>query len=95
MGRAYDFVVAAVLIVVSVIIHRISVELFAAGKPLYRTGADGTSVLNGAARASLWSEILIVWVPLAVILAAFAWVFIREFRRQVQTATQRGPRRSP
>lgn len=90
MGRAYDFVVAAVIYLVAVVIHLISIELFAPNTPLYAV-ASSASTLNGAQRASLWSEILIVWVPLAAIIGITGWVFIREFRRQVQTATGQRP----
>lgn len=87
MGRAYDFVVAGVLTMIAIIIHLVSVELFSPDKPLYGIATDGTQVMNGAARAAFWSEFLIVWMPLAVVATAMTWVFIREFRRQVQTAT--------
>jgi len=88
MGRAYDFVVAAVLVIISAVIHLVAVELFAPGNALYQIATDGTSTLNGTARANLWFEFLTVWMPLMVIGTAFVWVTIREYRRQVQTATQ-------
>jgi len=86
MGRAFGFVISGVLMMVSVIIHLISVELFAADKPLYSVATDGTAVVNGSEHAALWSEILMVWMPFAVFFSAFLWVTIREYRRQVQTA---------
>lgn len=86
MGRAYDFVASGVLMAISIIIHLIAVELFKPSGPLYGVATDGTSNMNGAARAALWFEILSVWVPLAVFGASMLWVLIREYRRQIQTS---------
>lgn len=85
MSRAYDLVTAGVLMAISVIIHLISVELFKPSGPLYSVATDGTGNMNGTARATLWFEILSVWVPLAVFAAAMLYVLIREYRRQIQT----------
>jgi hypothetical protein len=87
MGRAFDFVVVGVIGTISLIIHRISVELFAPGKPLYAVATDGTQTLNGQARADFWFEFLAVYLPVLVFASIIAWAFIREYRRQVQTAT--------
>lgn len=86
MGRAYDFVVAGTLMMISVIIHLISVELFKPESALHAVASDGTATLDGAAKADLWFQILSVWMPLAVFAAAMVWVMIREYRRQIQTA---------
>jgi len=91
MSRAYDIVVAAVLVIISNVIHLIAVELFAPNQPLYEVATDGTQNVNGAARAALWFEILSVWVPLSVVFCAFAWMMIREYRRRVQTTAARAP----
>ena len=93
MSRAADFVIASVLIMVSGIIHLISIELFNVEGALYGIATDGTEVLNGAERAAFWSEFFIVWLPMMVAVAAMAWVVIREYRRQVQTGVgQQRPR---
>lgn len=91
MSRAFDFVVAGVIYIISFVIHRVAIELFAPGTPLYGVAADGTGTLNGAARADLWSQILIVWIPLIAVVGITAWIFVREYRRQAPTTTVRGP----
>lgn len=90
-NRAYDIVVAGVLMTVSVIIHLMAVNLFAPDQPLWNVATDGTSVLNGTQKAALWFEILSVWMPLLVFGTAMVYVMVREYRRQVQTATQARP----
>lgn len=92
MTLAYDFVRAGVLIIISAVIHRMGVELFAPGGVLYDTATSGTANVNGAYHANLWYQIIVVWVPLAVAGFALAFVLIRIYRRQVQTAAARAPR---
>lgn len=87
MGRAYDFVVAGTLMMISVVIHLISVELFSPDKALFDIATDGTEAMNGSARAELWFEVLSIWMPLAVFAASMVYVMVREYRRQIQTAT--------
>lgn len=65
-----------------------SVELFAPGQPLYAIATDGTSVMNGQQRADLWFQILAVWLPVLAFGGIIAWAGIREYRRQVSTATR-------
>lgn len=89
MSRAYDFVVVGVIWIIASVIHLMAVELFAPGTPLWQTATDGTAVMNGTARASLWFQILSVWVPVIAAIGIFAWALIREYRRTVTTATQR------
>jgi len=91
MSRAFDIVVVGVITIISAVIHRIGVELFAPNKPLHEIASDGTAVLNGAARADLWFQIITVWVPLLAIGAIFAWSLLREYRRQIATATRSRP----
>lgn len=87
MTRAFDFTLSGTLVIIAAVGHRISVELFAPESPLHRFASKG-EVLNGAARADLWFQILAVWVPLLMIGFAFAYLLIREYRRQVATATR-------
>jgi len=89
MSRSFDFVVVGVIWLISSVIHLIAVELFAPGKPLYSVATDGTSVMNGTERATLWFEILAVWVPVLAAIGILAWALLREYRRQVATAVQR------
>lgn len=90
--RGYDFTVVAVITIIAVVIHRMSLELFAPDAPLYAIATDGTEVMNGQALADLWFQIIAIWVPLAAAGAIAAWAMIREYKRQVQTVSQRAPR---
>lgn len=92
MSRAFDFTVVGVIWVIAVVIHLMSVELFAPGSPLYQLAVDGTETMNGQARADLWYEILAVWVPLGAAGGISAWAFLREYRRQAATAVRGVPR---
>jgi len=78
-----------VLTIIAAVIHRAAVELFAPESPLHALASDGTTALKGAERADLWFEILAIWVPLLVIGFAALYLIIREYRRQVATATRR------
>jgi hypothetical protein len=90
--RAFDFVVVGVIWLIAIIVHRISVELFAPESPLHAMASDGTAAMNGAARADLWFEILSVWVPILVCGGILAWALLREYRRSTATAVrQRRP----
>lgn len=88
MSRAYDFVVVGIVWLFAIIIHRISIELFTPGSPLYEIATDDTATLNGTARADLWFEFLVVYMPLLVGGGIVAWAIVREYRRRVQTAAQ-------
>jgi hypothetical protein len=88
MTRIFDFTLAGTLIIIASVIHRAAVELFAPESPLHRIASDGTATLNGAARADLWFEILAIWVPILVAGFAGAFILVREYRRQVATATR-------
>jgi len=83
MTRAFDFVVVSVIYLIAIIIHLMGIELFAPGSPLHVLASDGTSNMNGAARADLWCQIITMWVPLFAIGGISAYAFIREYRRQV------------
>lgn len=89
MSRIFDFTLAGTLIIIASVIHRAAVELFAPESPLHRLASDGTQLMNGAARADLWFEIIAIWVPILVTGFAAAFILIREYRRQVATATRR------
>lgn len=89
MSLAYDMVVSASLLVIAVVFNRISLYIFAPSTPLHELAAQAEA-LNGAARAMFWYEILALWVPLFVIVVAFAWPIVRAWRRQ--TVTARTPR---
>lgn len=89
MSRGFDFVVIGVIWIISFVIHRIAIELFQPGSPLYAIAVDGTETMNGAARASLWFEILAVWIPLLAAGGIVAWAVAREYRRQQATAVTR------
>jgi hypothetical protein len=91
MGRAFDFVVIGVVWTICVLIHYISILLFQPGSPLWRVATDGTEVVNGAARATLWFEALSVYIPLLVAGGIVAWAFAREYRRQAVTAVSGPP----
>jgi len=65
-----------------------AVELFAPESPLHIMASDGTEVMNGAARADLWFQILAIWLPLLVCGFSALFLLIREYRRQVATATR-------
>lgn len=89
MSMAYDFVVATVISVISAVIHFIGVQLFSPGTQLFDIATDGTAVIGGTAKATLWFEILVVWVPVLVFGGVWAWAFVRMYRRQAATAVTR------
>jgi hypothetical protein len=81
MSRFVDMLVVGVTWIISIVIHIISIELFAPGTPLHEL-ATGVVMFDGGAKADLWHEILAVWVPLIAAAGICAWAFIREYRRQ-------------
>jgi hypothetical protein len=83
--------VAAVIYIVSAVIHRMAIELFAPESPLHALASDGTAVMNGAQRADLWFEILSIWLPLLCIGGVSLWLLVLEYKTQTITAAQ--PRR--
>lgn len=91
MSRAFDFVVAGVITIIAVVIHLMGIELFAPGTALYSIATSGTEAMNGTARADLWYQIITLWVPLMAVGGIWAWVFLREYRRQSITAIARPP----
>lgn len=86
MSTAYDLVVAGVLSIISLVIHRISVELFNTESALYKTATDGTANLSGPENAAFISEFLIVYLPLLIFGFAWTYAFVRVYRRQTTTA---------
>lgn len=82
MTRVYDFTVATVIYIVSVIIHFMSVELLAPGTPLYEVATDNTGAMNGEVWADQVFMILSTWVPLIAFGGITAWLVVREYRRQ-------------
>jgi len=91
MSRIFDFTIVGVITIIASVIHRASVELFAPESPLHKIASDGTATLEGAARADLWFQILAIWVPILSIGGILAWALLREYRRQVATATRGRP----
>jgi len=90
-NRAYDFTVSSVIIIIAAIVHRMAIELFAPNTVLYSVATDGTEVVNGQAHADLWFQIIGIWAPFGAAVSILIWSLIREYRRQVQTASQRAP----
>jgi hypothetical protein len=88
MSRPYDYTVGGVIIIISAVMHRLGVEIFAPESPLHSIASQGAA-MNGASRADLWFEILAIWMPLLGVGFAFAFMLMREYRRQVSTAAQR------
>jgi sterol desaturase/sphingolipid hydroxylase (fatty acid hydroxylase superfamily) len=91
MSRGFDFTVVTVVWIVAVVIHRMGIELFQPGSPLYEIAANGNSNVNGAQLADLWFQILSIWVPLMAAGGILAWAMIREYRRQTITAARPAP----
>jgi len=89
---AFDFVVAGVVSIIAIIVHRISLTLFAPGTVLWGVAADATT-LGGASKAWLWFQILAIWGPLLVIGGVWLWVLVRAFRRQASTTKGQATRR--
>lgn len=85
MTRAFDFVVSGVITSIAIVIHRVSLTLFAPGQPLYSVAAEATT-LGGASKAWLWFQIIAIWAPLLAIGCIWLWALVREFRRQITTA---------
>jgi len=90
MSTAFDLTVATVISIIAIVIHRVGTELFAPDKPLHEIASDGTAVLSGASRVDLWYQTLTIWVPILVIGGAWAYVFVRIYKRQVRTAARPG-----
>jgi len=89
MNRPMRFMVVAVTYIISFVIHRVSLELFRPGQPLYEAATTGTAVLSGPSRAQFWFEVLAVWVPVIAAVGVTAWALVSEYRRQTQTAATR------
>lgn len=84
MSRLYDYLVIGVVTLISIIVHLVSVYLFAPETKLHDLASMATQ-FNGAARADLWFEILAVWAPMIATGGIICWGFVRELRRQSQT----------
>ena len=91
-NRAYDFTVASVIIIISIIVHRMAIELFAPNTVLYSVATDGTANVNGAQHADLWFQIIGIYAPFGAAVSILLWALVREYRRQVSTVSQRAPR---
>jgi len=87
-SRSYDFVVISVICIISVVIHTMGVTLFAPNTELFAIATDGTQNVNGTERAYLWYQIIAIWAPLGGFGSMIAYGIIREYKRQVQTATR-------
>lgn len=97
MTRAYEFTVVGIITIVAVVIHVIGTELFLPGTVLWQLATTGTEAMNGEQRARLWSQVLVIWVPLFSVAGVLAWAFLREYRRQSVSGRRarrrkRGPR---
>lgn len=90
MTLAYDMVVSGVIVVISILVNRIAIYLFAPGTALHVL-ASNAAHFNAAARADLWYEILALWVPLGGIVVALAWPLVRAYRRQAVTVARGAP----
>jgi len=88
MGLAYDLVVASVITMIAVVIHFIGIELVAPGTPLFDMAVENAANLDGAAKASLWFQIFVVWIPMIGIGGIWLWTVIKAYKRQVQTAVR-------
>jgi hypothetical protein len=88
MTRAFDFTVVAVIYIMAVIIHLMTVELMAPGTPLYELAIDGTEAMSGQEWADQTYMILSTWVPLIAFGGITAWATIREYRRQALSAVR-------
>ena len=86
MSRAFDFVVVGVIWIIAIVIHLVSIQLFAPGSPLFELATSGTATMHGTERAENWHQILAVWMPLLACGGISAWAFVREYRRQAATA---------
>lgn len=86
MGLAYDLVVASVVTIIAIVVHFIGVELVAPGTAMWDMATTGTANLDGTAKATLWFEIFVVWVPLIGMAGVWSWTVVKAYRRQVQTA---------
>jgi len=93
LTRIWRFTVAAVIYIISAVIQRMAIELFAPESPLHKLASDGTAVMNGAQRADLWFEILSIWIPLFAMGGVSLWLLVAEYRRQIATAAQPRPPR--
>jgi hypothetical protein len=85
MSRGFDFLVVGVVWSVSIIMHLISIRLFQPGSALHDIASDAT-LLDGAAKADFWFEILAVYMPLLMMAGILAWAALKEYRRQAITA---------
>ena len=86
MGLAYDLVVASIVTIIAVVVHFLGVELVAPGTPLWDMATTGTSNLGGTAKASLWFQTFVVWIPLIGMGGVWVWTVVKVYKRQVQTA---------
>lgn len=85
MTLAYDLVVSGIIIIISVIVHTMAIELMAPGTALHASATMATN-LQGPARADLWYQIFVQWIPVAGLFTSVAWPFVRAYRRQSATA---------
>ena len=91
--RVFRFTVVGVIYIISAVIHRMAVELFAPESPLHDLASSGTAVMNGAARADLWFQILSIWLPLFAMGGISLWALSAEYKTQTITAARQRPPR--
>lgn len=90
MSRAGDFVMMGVIYLIAIVIHRISIALFAPGTGLHEIASTGTEVFNGAGLMDQWYVILAIWIPMIAMVGITAFVAMREYKRQT-IGTTTGP----
>lgn len=92
MSRIHTFLTILVINLIAGIIHLVSVATF---KPMQDsiTSTHDLSAFNGVAVMVDIREAMVIWVPLIMVIGIFAWGFMREWRRQRETAVRTSRRR--
>ena len=88
VNRGMAFVIMCTVYIIAIIVHLMAAVLFDPSGQLFELAADAER-FSGERRATLWHEILTVWVPVLAVLGVTAWAFVNEYRRQTQTAVRR------
>jgi len=91
MSTAFDVVVGGVITIIMFVLHRVGVEMFAPGSALWDVATEGTAVMSGTQHATTLFQAIVVWMPMLFIGGIWAWVTIRAWKRQVQTARPSRP----
>jgi len=87
----YDFVLWTVIVIISLVMHRVAIGIFKPEGDFHQTLSQATR-FQAASRIDFWFEILSVWMPLIVIAGTTIYVVVREYRRQaIGAPTARPP----